>query len=161
MFILGGVACSPSVTCEVISLIVAHFHIFGKVKEISSFSFLSLDDSCDLLTFPSLTNRSFSFLILSNKTAAGSSFASCGTNLPLTAKSKINSRNFCTLLGASANKSKCSKNVSNFIQIHPLKLSSIPVLNYCEFHPNHLKDLHILPTFPPHLDVQNQPCADF
>lgn len=46
------------------------------------------------LIFPSATNRAFSSAIRLSNPLAGSSFGSCGTNLPRTASSRISSRSF-------------------------------------------------------------------
>lgn len=58
----------------------------------------------------------FLFEILLNNSDACSSFVSCSTNFPRTAKSRINRRNFGMASGASLIRSKCCSNCSGFMR---------------------------------------------
>ncbi len=56
----------------------------------------------DLRASPAFTSRAFSFAIRFNNSAAGSSFASCATSFPRTARSRMKRRKRAIASGASA-----------------------------------------------------------
>ena len=111
---------------------LVQLHPLGILNGISSFFIGSKD--LPFLIFPSLTNRSFSFLILSSSRLAGSSPASCVPSFPCTASCKISSRSRAMPSGAVASVAKCSKRRSLLISFSLRKVSrampSVPALTH-------------------------------